>query len=125
MSTDEIEIANPPAVGDIFWYSWGYDQTNVEFWEVVQLSSTGKSAKLRRNKVKHVTGERDAYAGIERVEPIAGEFHGTTEIYRRVRQHLAPTRRGVGVEYSFAMEFGSLTPWRGGAVSQTALGWGH
>lgn len=34
-------------VGDIFYRSWGYDQTNVNFYQVVELSPSGKTAKLR------------------------------------------------------------------------------
>ena len=33
-------------VGDIFYTSWGYDQTNVDFYEVVGLTPSGKSVKL-------------------------------------------------------------------------------
>ena len=36
----------PVSVGDIFSTSWGYDQTNVEFFEVVRV--TKASAVLRR-----------------------------------------------------------------------------
>lgn len=31
-------------VGDVFYSSWGYDQTNVNFFAVVALSKTGKTA---------------------------------------------------------------------------------
>ena len=33
-------------VGDIFYTSWGYDQTNVDYYEVVGLTPSGKSVKL-------------------------------------------------------------------------------
>lgn len=47
-------------VGDIFECSWGYDQTNVDFYEVVGLTPSGKSVKVRRTAKKrtddsHVT----------------------------------------------------------------------
>lgn len=32
--------------GDIFVNSWGYDQTNVSFAKVVEVTKSGKSAKL-------------------------------------------------------------------------------
>ena len=35
-------------VGDLFYSSWGYDQTNVEFFKVVGLTKSGKSAKVRQ-----------------------------------------------------------------------------
>lgn len=41
-------------VGDIFERSWGYDQTNVNFVKVVEVSKTGKSAKVIPIGSKHV-----------------------------------------------------------------------
>jgi len=35
-------------VGDLFASSWGYDQTNVEFYKVVGLTKSGKSARVRQ-----------------------------------------------------------------------------
>lgn len=37
--------SQPVKVGDIFERSWGYEQTNVDFYKVVELTKTGKSAK--------------------------------------------------------------------------------
>jgi hypothetical protein len=36
--------------GDVFVSSWGYDQTNVDFYEIVRVSATGKTAKARQVK---------------------------------------------------------------------------
>jgi hypothetical protein len=36
----------PVEVGDIFASSWGYDQTNVDFYEVVAVTPSGKSVRL-------------------------------------------------------------------------------
>lgn len=33
-------------VGDVFHSCWGYDQTNTEFYKIVSISKTGKSAKV-------------------------------------------------------------------------------
>lgn len=33
-------------VGDLFYSSWGYDQTNVEFFKIVEISKTGKTCKV-------------------------------------------------------------------------------
>lgn len=45
---DKIEV------GDILERSWGYDQTNVTFVKVVEVSKTGKSAKIIRIGSKQV-----------------------------------------------------------------------
>lgn len=33
-------------IGDVFHTSWGYDQTNVEFFQVKEISKTGKTCKV-------------------------------------------------------------------------------
>jgi hypothetical protein len=35
-----------PAIGDTFYTSWGYDQTQVEFYRVVGLTPSGKSVRV-------------------------------------------------------------------------------
>ncbi len=42
-------------VGDIFYTSWGYEQTNVKFWQVVKR--TAKSVRLRPIKKQIVAVE--------------------------------------------------------------------
>ena len=34
-------------VGDIFYTSWGYDQTNIDFAQIVEISPSGKTVKCR------------------------------------------------------------------------------
>lgn len=36
------------AIGDYVFTSWGYDQTQVEFFKVVGLTPSGKSAKVQQ-----------------------------------------------------------------------------
>jgi hypothetical protein len=40
------DFVNPLKIGDIVYNSWGYDQTNIDFYEVV--GSTEKTVKLRQ-----------------------------------------------------------------------------
>lgn len=40
----EVEVK----VGDLFYHSWGYDQTNYDYIVVVEVSPTGKTVKARR-----------------------------------------------------------------------------
>ncbi|OTN93623.1 hypothetical protein [Enterococcus faecium] len=42
----------PYQVGDIFYSSWGYEQTNVTFWQIVKL--TEKTAWFRPIKKQTV-----------------------------------------------------------------------
>jgi hypothetical protein len=58
-------------VGDIFYCSWGYDQTNIDFYQVVELSASGKTAKLREigktfvnptgGPIEHVSAVKDDF----------------------------------------------------------------
>ena len=38
----------PVRVGSIFRSSWGYDQTNVDFYEVTSISAAGKTVTVRQ-----------------------------------------------------------------------------
>lgn len=44
-------------VGTVLSGSWGYEQTNVEFWQVVELSPSGKTAKIRELVQDGLEGE--------------------------------------------------------------------
>lgn len=59
-------------IGSIFCSSWGYDQTNVDFYEVVGFTPTGKSVRLR--KISQDTTETGMMCG----ETVAcpGDFTG-------------------------------------------------
>lgn len=37
----------PLKVGDIFYSSWGYDQTNIDFYKVLEITKSGKSARIQ------------------------------------------------------------------------------
>ena len=51
----ESEIAKPK-VGDILYSSWGYDQTNIEFFKVVKVSEFSVWIQEVGAKVVEVTG---------------------------------------------------------------------
>ena len=52
------EGPKPVEVGDVFSASWGYDQTNVDFYEVVGITPSGKSVRLRAIG-SHVANSRE------------------------------------------------------------------
>jgi len=59
-------------VGDIFYNSWGYDQTNIDWYQVTALTKSGKSVKVRpiAGKIK----ETGFMSGVS--TPIKGKFKG-------------------------------------------------
>ncbi len=69
-------------VGDIFYSSWGYDQTNIDFFEVVRLS--GKQSVDLRPIAAEVKYDSAVYG---KKRPLKGKFKGDI-IYksRRVRK---------------------------------------
>jgi hypothetical protein len=93
--------------GDILYTSWGYDQTNIDFYEVVDV----KGAVLVVREIGEKL-ERDDGKGTEYVVPQPGHFVGSP---MRVR----PTPNGVKIENH------SGSKWDGKPKYQTALGWGH
>ena len=117
-------VATPPvAVGDIFEDNWGYDQTNIDYYEVVAVSKTGR-VKLHRIR-KGYLGDRNEPN--VKVSPIPGNFMETAEPtgYRKVDE-LGSGRLWVNLGYRSAgfrvFIAGSEelpTSW------ETGWGWGH
>jgi len=110
-------------VGDFFRESWGYDQTNVDFYEVVRVSSSGKTVWLRQ-VCTALVGEATTS---EYVAPLAGTFydcgrHGGRELKRSLRSY----DHGNGVEWVVNMtSYSNAYLWDLKPAFQTASGWGH
>lgn len=99
-------------VGDILVSTWGYDQTNVNFYEVVAAGD--KEVTIREIGQKVV---RDDGYGSELVEPTPGRYVGAPMRKR-------PSGSG-GHTYVRLTSFSSARKWEGKPVRQTASGWGH
>jgi hypothetical protein len=72
----KTEMVNPFMVGDILESSWGYDQTNVDFYEVVRV--TKKSVELR--ELAKTTTETGFMSGS--TVPVPGKYTGETFLRR-------------------------------------------
>lgn len=112
-------------VGDIYRTCWGYDQTNVEFFEIVEVK--GKYAILREIASASV----DDGKGSERCVPQSGAF--LSPRYQGDDRGL-PIRRLIQDRAIKIDECRRASPWGsrgpGGIVigescSRTAAGWGH
>lgn len=116
-------------VGDIYRTCWGYDQTNVEFFEVVEVR--GKYAILR--ELQMVT--RDNGQGSENCVPQSGKYREPRyqgdergQPLRRLIQQSGTHGTRIKID-----EVRDAWPWGervagaviGRPVSQTAFGWGH
>jgi hypothetical protein len=92
--------------GEIYYTSWGYDQTNVDFFEVVAVAE--KSISVRPISSKVVKSER----GADYVAAIPGKYVGppVTKV---------PNVNGFSIDGHYASK------WDGKPKYQTAAGWGH
>jgi hypothetical protein len=51
---DGMEKIEFPKVGDVLYASWGYDQTNIDFYQVVRISNASVWLRPMNQKVKQV-----------------------------------------------------------------------
>jgi hypothetical protein len=88
-------------VGQIFKYSWGYDQTNVDFYQVTEVK--GKRATLRAIEAKTVEGSSGFMCC--NVTPIKDNFRegNMAETLTKI------VKAGYKGQPTFSMEFGSLS----------------
>lgn len=107
-------------VGDIFYCAWGYDQTNVNWYEVVRLTGQGVEVQAVRSEVV------SSGSGSDRVVPARGVPLGRDDVLIRGERKVCRLRdRG---------EFGAVIVlnrdytaklWEGNPLHETSPGWGH
>jgi len=100
-------------VGDILVSSWGYDQTNIDFYEVV--AKTAKMIAIREVEKKFV-GPRGGPS--EKVMPVPGRYTGRV-LKKKPR---AAWNGGVSVKIN---SFASAYSWDGKPKHQTGWAYGH
>ena len=98
-------------VGDILVSSWGYDQTNVDWYEVVGV----KGASINIQPVSSTVTESGE--GYDHVAPLPGETYGRVRTKR-------PTRFGDTVAVKIS-SFAYAYIWDGQPKHETAYGHGH
>ena len=99
---------NTLAIGSIVYSSWGYDQTNVDFYEVVDKPS--QHFVVIRKVAKSVT---ECNGSSDRVVPVEGSYVSEG---KRVK---ANADNSIKVGHTRAYE------WDGEPKHQTAFGFGH
>lgn len=106
-------------VGDFFVHSWGYNQTNIDFYEVVGL--TPASVKVRRAQKKVVSGEGSPS---EDVVPIPGSDWGRDGVMTK-RLNVIEYGLGPRVVININNFTGYAELWNGTPQRQTGWGYGH
>jgi len=102
------EFQHDYKVGDILVSSWGYEQTNVDWFQVTKV--VGKQIEMREIGGKTVRGEPPA----EYVVPVPNSFKGPP-------MRKTPQKGG----YVRLTSYSSASKWDGKPAYQTAFGYGH
>lgn len=125
--TEAVEVK----VGDFFYSSWGYDQTNIDFYKVVGTTKSGKSVKVQP-WTSRVVGERGGPS--ERVVPgerprmvrVRDENYAYTGETVEAPVETKRLRRGGYKNFSFYVNsYSNAYYWEGESLHQTGSGWGH
>jgi len=124
----ETKIEEPtriagPQVGDVLVSSWGYDQTNIDFYRVVSLTASGKSVRIvpvAQRVHSYSKGCEHVVPG-EGVQRVRGDRGPTTSLIRWYG-HGDRLAWCVGVPMGYKS---TAHLWGGQPVFQTAAGWGH
>jgi hypothetical protein len=111
---EELAATPTAKVGDILYVSWGYDQTNIDFYEVVDVS--GSSASIRKLAKRHVPAESTQYQTA--VMPDVGNYVSPPK-KKRVQKS---SRSG---EYMLKVNDHHAWIWDGKPEHETAAGYGH
>jgi hypothetical protein len=129
--------ARTPVVGDILVSSWGYDQVNIDFYQVIAV--TAKSVRIREISSKRI-GTADTS---DVIVPVPGSFvelasWETPSKHNAIKTAKGATKRinaiaarttGDGVEaarYSVSISsYASAYLWSGEAQHQTGAAFGH
>ena len=117
-------------VGDCFYTSWGYDQTNYDFVVIVGFTKSGKSAKVRMSRAKLVEQGR----GYDKLVP-TGEAYGDT-FTLRIDTWVWGGKENIILRGSYPyLNTGLLKDGKrldtfskveiDDSFNQTAAGWGH
>jgi hypothetical protein len=112
-------MVNPFQVGDIITNSWGYEQTNVDAYQVVELGK--KSVKLRSIGQETVPGSEYEHGMACMVKPVRDKFlaKGTHENHYRdgnppfTKILKAYKDRDGKIQVYLSFKYGSGTKWVG------------
>lgn len=123
----EVPTVEGVKVGDFFSSSWGYDQTNIDFYKVVEVSKSGATVKVQEwSQTTSPAGQ-----GSDRVAPGAGprtyprwvDGHRDGETTAAVMTKRVNRRCGEPMLTMTTYSVAYL--WEGDSKHQTASGWGH
>lgn len=112
----ELAPLHLPLVGDILVSSWGWDQTNIDYYQVVAVTK----ASVRIQKIRKArTDTRAQYT--DEVVPLPDTFDGPTMLRRyRTAKNIDRAWYTISIE-----DYASASLWDGKPDQETASGHGH
>ena len=116
-STPNDDMHRPLEVGDVYVVTWGYDQTNIDFYQCVGITPSGKSVRVRPIGAMYVGGSGHT----DYLVPVRDDFIGDTETRRIQRWDVYECDPAFRVT-SFSNAYRTAWNVRHG---QTAAGYGH
>ena len=75
------------SIGDVFNTSWGYEQTNIEFFQVVKISPTGKTCQVIQIGAKTVPGSEVPHGMADSVIPDPTNIINAKPCQVRIERH--------------------------------------
>ncbi|AUR52057.1 hypothetical protein [Aquella oligotrophica] len=99
-------------IGDIFYYSWGYDCTITSFWQVIAKS--GMTVKLQQidYRIDHIESGRNEY-----LLPLKDQFVNDEVITKRIRSYCQNHSPAISMDHGLMVLHG------GKPVYQTNVYW--
>ena len=95
-------------VGDILVSSWGYDQTNIDYYQVIER--TAKMATIQKICKEFLDS---GYPSEDKVIPLKDSFVGK------------PKKKKIGTYGITLSSYETASLWDGKPDYETAFGWGH
>lgn len=125
-SVESVQVGESTVkVGDIFYSSWGYDQTNIDFYQIVRLTEKG-SAFVRPIRARRVETENGHFTQ-EALVPVKDGFFEGYSSHIKSEGAMKRLRAGYRGQVTFSLStYAGAYPYEDGRVLyQTAAGFGH
>ena len=117
MTATLTETNHGVEVGAIFVESWGYDQTNIDYYEVIKVTKTGvwlKPIESARTDASHVVPVPGAYK-----ESYRSSLNSEKGFFKKV------SGGWQGEPWINLTSYSGASLWKGGASYETPVGFGH
>lgn len=125
----ETEQRHEFEVGDFIWASWGYDQTNIDYAKIVEVSETGKTVVCQMTTVKMMEEwlprESKCYDMLIPHRPFGDRFRLRVRRFDDGRLYFAGSYPFIDGKRDMGMRRDCFWLWDGKAKGETRAEYGH